>query len=38
MISKFFKKVPAAVIVVPMIIAAMINTLAPNLLRIGPMT
>lgn len=38
MISKFFKKVPAATIVVPMILASIINTLAPNLLRIGPMT
>lgn len=38
MLSKFFKKVPAATIVVPMILASIINTLAPNLLRIGPMT
>lgn len=38
MLSKFFKKVPAATIVVPMILASILNTLAPNLLRIGPMT
>ena len=38
MLSKFFKKVPAATIVVPMILVFILNTLMPNLLRIGPMT
>ena len=38
MLSKFFKKVPAATIVVPMILASILNTLMANLLRIGPMT
>ena len=37
-LSKFFKKVPAATIVVPMILASILNTLMANLLRIGPMT
>ena len=38
MLSKFFKKVPAATIVVPMFFACIINTFMPNLLKIGPMT
>ncbi|WP_311492260.1 2-keto-3-deoxygluconate permease [uncultured Anaerococcus sp.] len=38
MLAKFFKRVPAATIVVPMIFAALINTLGPNILEIGPMT
>lgn len=38
MISKIFKKVPAGIIVVPMFLASILNTLAPNLLQIGPMT
>ena len=38
MLSKFFKKVPAATIVVPMFFACIINTFMPNLLQIGPMT
>lgn len=38
MLSKFFKKVPADTIVVPMILVSILNTLMPNLLRIGPTT
>ena len=38
MLSKFFKKVPADTIVVPMILASMLNTIMPNLLRIRPMS
>lgn len=37
MLSKFFKKVPVATIVVSMILASILNTLMPNLLRIGLM-
>ncbi len=38
MLSKFFKKVPAATIVVPMFLASILNTFAPDLLQVGPMT
>ena len=38
MLARFFKKVPAATIVVPMIFAAIIHTFAPNLFVVGPMT
>ena len=38
MISRFFKKVPAANITVAMFIACFINTLMPSLLEIGSMT
>ena len=38
MISKFFKKIPAAIIIVPMFIASILYTLAPGLLKLGPMS
>lgn len=38
MLSKFFKKVPAATIVVPMFLASILNTFAPGVLQVGPMT
>lgn len=38
MISKFFKKIPAAIIKVPMFIASILYTLAPGLLKLGPMS
>lgn len=38
MISKFFKKIPAATIIVPMFIASILYTLAPGLLKLGPMS
>lgn len=38
MLSKFFKKIPAATIVVPMILASILNTFAPGFLQVGPMT
>lgn len=38
MISRFFKRVPAGVIVVPMFLASILNTFAPGVLQVGPMT
>lgn len=38
MIAKFFKKVPAATIVVPMFLASILNTFARGFLQVGPMT
>lgn len=38
MISRFFRRVPAATIVVPMFLASILNTFMPNLLQVGPMT
>lgn len=38
MISRFFKRVPAGVIVVPMFLASILNTFAPGFLQVGPMT
>lgn len=38
MISRFFKRVPAGVIVVPMFLALILNTFAPGFLQVGPMT
>lgn len=38
MISRFFKRVPAGIIVVPMFLASILNTFAPDLLQVGPMT
>lgn len=38
MLSKYFKKIPAGIIVVPMFIACFINTFIPSILEIGPMT
>lgn len=38
MLSKFFKKIPAATIIVPLFIGALINSLVPNIFNIGPMT
>ncbi len=38
MVSKFFKKVPAGIIVVPMFLASILNTFLPGILELGPMT
>lgn len=38
MISRFFKRVPAGIIVVPMFLASILNTFLPDLLQVGPMT
>ena len=38
MISRFFKRVPAGVIVVPMFLASILNTFVPGFLQVGPMT
>ena len=38
MLAKFLKRVPAATIVVPMILASILYTLSPKLLKFGPMT
>lgn len=38
MISRFFKRVPAGIIVVPMFLASILNTFLPDVLQVGPMT
>lgn len=38
MISRFFKRVPAGIIVVPMFLASILNTFVPGFLQVGPMT
>lgn len=38
MLSKFFKKIPAATIIVPLFVGALINSLAPSIFDLGPMT
>lgn len=38
MLSKFFKKIPAATIIVPLFVGALINSLAPSVFDLGPMT
>ena len=37
-ILRFFKNIPASIVVVPMFIGSLINTFIPNMLQIGPMT
>ena len=38
MLSKYFKKIPAATIIVPLFVGALINSLAPSVFDLGPMT
>ncbi|WP_311531707.1 2-keto-3-deoxygluconate permease [uncultured Anaerococcus sp.] len=38
MLSKFIKKIPAATIIVPLFVGALINSLAPSVFDLGPMT